>query len=125
MNQVHDGRVSAADPYVWVFGGESESDDDEADASYRDEEDDDDDNEDSSSDDSLKEVPFWPPLFPNPAAAARAWPGEPVASLPRADPWPIHGDNKTSRELWALDSAVARRYLIRVAEGLAKSISVC
>ena len=45
--------------------------------------------------------------------------------LPRADPWPMHGDNKTSRELWALCSAVARRFLIRVAKGLAKSISVC
>ena len=41
-----------------------------------------------------------------------------VASVPRADPWPMRRDNETARELWLLDSAVARGYLTRVAVGL-------
>ena len=63
------------------------------------------------------------PAFLKPATAARAWPVEPVASLPRADPWPMRGDNKTARGLWRLDSAVARGYLIKVAEGLVAAFS--
>ena len=58
------------------------------------------------------------PALLNPAAAAHAWLVGPVANLPRADPWPMRGENKTARELWLLDSAVARGYSIKVAEGL-------
>ena len=32
----------------------------------------------------------------------------------------MRGENKTARELWELDSAVARGYLIKVAQGLVK-----
>ena len=45
----------------------------------------------------------------------------PAASLPSPDPWPMRGENLTARELWQLDSAVARDFLIKIAEGLVQS----
>lgn len=66
--------------------------------------------------------------FPLPNPHPCSWPVGPVASLPRADPWPMHGENKTARELWLLDSVVARGYLIKVAEQLdqmAKLVEEC
>lgn len=35
----------------------------------------------------------------------------------------MRGENKTARELWLLDAAVARSYLIKVTEGLVKAVS--
>ena len=54
---------SAVDPYVWIYGGDTDLDnDDEADLSYHEYDDED---ETSSSDDSLEEVPSWSNPNPN------------------------------------------------------------